>query len=131
MFGFESAVSQSGRWSKFCDGAGRRLLSLLWSLYVDDGQLCDLQAAREGQAVNRFFCGLGTPLAEAKRHKMVQCNVFLGMMHNVGAFHTKEVFNLQPIEQLIVKYRGTCVRSAPPTCAYQVNLPSIVGLNSV
>ena len=57
LFGFESAVLQFGRWSKFCEGAGRRLLSLLWSLYVDDGQQCDLQAAKGERASTRerFF----------------------------------------------------------------------------
>ena len=105
LFGFESAVLQFGRWSKFCEGAGRRLLSLLWSLHVDDGHLCDLQATRgEVQAlVNELFCCLGTPLAEAKRQKMAQCNVCLGAVHDVGAFHTKAVVDFWPKEQLIVK----------------------------
>ena len=78
---------------------------------MDDGQLCDLQAAKgEGQAlVNEFFCCLGTPLAEAKRQKMAQCNVFLGIVHEVGAFHTKAVVDFWPGQRssCLSNYEGT------------------------
>ena len=57
LFGGGSSVFNFGRWSAYLEAIPRRLLDLLWPMYVDDGQITDLQAAKgEGQvAVEEFF----------------------------------------------------------------------------
>ena len=46
LFGFESSVYAFGRWSAFLQAAGRRLCMLLWSMFVDDGNIMDFEAAK-------------------------------------------------------------------------------------
>ena len=67
MFGF-------ARWSAFLEAAPRRLIMLLWAMYVDDGRLIDLASAKgAGQKlIATFFEELGTPLAPAKHQKLAK-----------------------------------------------------------
>ena len=46
LFGLGSAVYSFGRWSAFREALPRRLLHLLWSMYVGDGSSTDLEAAK-------------------------------------------------------------------------------------
>ena len=46
LFGQGSAFFNFERWSAFLEAAPQRLLWLLWTMYVDDGQLTDLVAAK-------------------------------------------------------------------------------------
>ncbi len=46
LFGQGSSVYSFERWSAFLEAAPRRLLWLLWVMYVDDGSLVDLRALR-------------------------------------------------------------------------------------
>ena len=84
LFGFESAVYSFGRWSTFLEAMCRRLGAVLWSMYVDDGQLTDLAEARHfGQlVVHNIFEASGARLAEEKRTWMADSGDFLGIIHN-------------------------------------------------
>lgn len=68
LFGEGSSVYGFARWNAFLEAAPRRLMQLLWAMYVDDGRLIDLAGAKgAGQnLIASFFEELGTPLAPAK-----------------------------------------------------------------
>ena len=108
VFGLSSAVIQFGRWSKFLECLGRRVLALLWAMYVDDGTLTDAaQAKGAGQAlVVSAFERLGTPFAEAKRTRMSSTGVFLGVEHDFTDAVTRGVVTFEPSAKLIVKAKG-------------------------
>ena len=63
LFGEGSSVFGFARWSAFLEAAPRRMLFLLWSMYVDDGRLIDCKSAKgRGQhLVNELFKELGCP----------------------------------------------------------------------
>ena len=86
LFGLASSVIQFGRWSHFLQAVLRRIGSLLWSMYVDDGSLVDaLTAGQAGQELaSVLFEALGSPLAPHKRKPMASANDFLGVRHDLS-----------------------------------------------
>ena len=87
LFGQGSSVYSFERWSAFLDAAPRRLLWLMWVMYVDDGSLVDLKEAKgSGQAlIHEFFKAVGTGLSPDKRAWMSQRSTFLGVEHSFAA----------------------------------------------
>ena len=81
LFGQGSSVYSFERWSAFLEAAPRRLLWLMWVMYVDDGSLVDLAGAKgAGQAlIHTFFDELGTGLSPDKRECMSKETTFLGV----------------------------------------------------
>ncbi len=69
LFGQGASVYAFARWSAFLEACPRRLLWILWTMYVDDGSLSDPQEAKgSGQAaIHTFFDLIGTGLSEDKR----------------------------------------------------------------
>ena len=90
LFGHGSSVYSFERWSAFLEAAPRRLLWLLWVMYVDDGQLTDVAEAKgSGQAlIHTFFEELGTGLSTEKREWMGKQGIFLGVAHDLEALPT-------------------------------------------
>ena len=86
LFGLSSSVMHFARWSHFLQAIARRIIQLMWSMYVDDGSLVDAEAAGESgqQAAASMFQDMGTPLAVEKRKKMSVRNDFLGIQHDLG-----------------------------------------------
>ena len=84
LFGQGSAFVNFERWSAFLEAAPRRLLWLLWTMYVDDGQITDAQAAKgTGQELAHvFFEKIGAGLKEGKRVWMCMQSLFLGVEHD-------------------------------------------------
>ena len=62
-----------GWWLKFLEAAGRVICALLWSMYVDDGNLVDLAKAEgSGQTlIGVLFAELGTPPKASKQSVLV------------------------------------------------------------
>ena len=112
LFGFESAVNQFSRWSKFLEAAGRVVLGTLWSMYVDDGNIVDFKAAKgSGQSsIHTLFDCLGSPLDLAKRELMSDKCVFLGVVHDMTKFHIDRTITFWPRERLLNKLRLYLVR---------------------
>ena len=102
LFGFSSAVMGFGRWSRFLEALGRRILALLWSMYVDDGSLTDASKARgSGQElVGYAFCRLGTPFADAKRATMSDRGTFLGVDHYMHQAASHGAVSFRPTGKL-------------------------------
>ena len=84
LFGQGSSVYSFERWSAFLEAAPRRLLWLLWVMYVDDGSLVGLASAKgAGQAlIHEFFDAIGTGPSPDKREWMSQSSTFLGVEHS-------------------------------------------------
>ncbi len=121
LFGQGSSVYSFERWSAFLEAAPRRSLWLLWVMYVDDGSLVDLQAAKgSGQAlVHAFFDAVGTGLSPEKRAWMARKNTFLGVEHTLAEVPTHQHVKFWPKETIeqelraqIKKFRAT--KACPP-----------------
>ena len=71
LFGLSSSVKHFARWSHSLQAIARRIIQLMWSMYVDDGSLVDAEAARESgqQAAASMFQDMGTQLAVEKRKR--------------------------------------------------------------
>ena len=109
LFGLSSSVMDFMRWSTFLEAAARRVLALLHTMYVDDGGIGDMSAAKgAGQAaLNILFEELGTPCAGAKQQRMSHAGTFLGIEHDVThAFDERGVVEFSPREQMIAKVMG-------------------------
>ena len=90
-------------------------------MYVDDGQLTDVQEARgSGQAlIHTFFDELGTRLSADKREWMAKQGIFLGIAHDLTTLLEEHDISLWPKEALeaelrkyIKQFRST--RQCPP-----------------
>lgn len=105
LFGFSSAVVGFGRWSRFLESLGRRVLALLWSMYVDDGNLTDGDVARGTgqQLIGYAFRRLGTPFADAKRSPMQALGSFLGVDHDMSKAITHGTVTFEPAARLLTK----------------------------
>ena len=105
LFGYESSVYGFGRWSAFLEAAGRRIAQLVWTMYVDDGYLIDLQSARgSGQhLIHVLFELLGTHLSkEPGKHRPIEpSGDFLGLVHVLAAIMTQVVIGFWPRDSLI------------------------------
>ncbi len=107
LFGQGSAFFNFARWSAFLEAAPRRLLFLLCTMYVDDGQLTDLAAAKGSgqQLIHDFFEEIGAGLKEAKREWMKQLGLFLGVEHDLTALPVKRTIAFWPREGIIAEIR--------------------------
>ena len=105
LFGFESAVYSFGRWSMFLEAMTRRLGALLWSMYVDDGNLVDLEEAEcEGQLLTHaIFEACGARLSSEKRISMSAKNDFLGVLHDFVAIPETGAIVFSPRPELLAK----------------------------
>ncbi len=121
LFGQGSSVYSFERWSAFLEAAPRRLLWLLWVMYVDDGSLVDLTGAKgSGQAlIHEFFEAIGTGLSPDKRTWMNKRATFLGVDHSLEELTQLGYVDFWPkgeIEQELraqmAKFRST--RQCPP-----------------
>ena len=124
VFGLSSAVIQFGRRSKFLECLGRRVLALLWAMYVDEGNLTDAaQAKGAGQAlVVKAFEQLGTPFAEAKRAFMSNKGTFLGVEHDFTDAVSNGIVAFEPTVKLVAKAKSqlkemTDARACTPAAA--------------
>ena len=108
LFGFESAVYAFGRWSAFLEAAGRRIGQLLWSIYVDDGDLIDLAAAKgSGQAlIGTMFQLMGAELRAKKRHLMDPTGEFLGLAHDLSDVASQQIETVWPRSGLTDEIRA-------------------------
>ena len=107
LFGQGSSVYSFERWSAFLEAVPRRLLGLLWSMYVDDGSLVDLaQAKGSGQALlHAFFDAIGSGLSEAKRIWMSQESTFLGVVHSFVFLQAEGEVRFWPKEAIAEELR--------------------------
>ncbi len=64
LFGQGSAFFNFERWSAFLEAVPRRLLSLLWAMYVDDGQLTEPSASKGAgqELIHALFKEIGAGL---------------------------------------------------------------------
>ena len=69
LFGFSASVMQFARWSRFLEAFARRVLALMWAMYVDDSNIIDFASGKgSAQKLGRdIFGSLGVPLAEHHR----------------------------------------------------------------
>jgi hypothetical protein len=107
LFGFSSSVIQFSRFSKFLESFWRRLLFLLWSLYVDDSSIVDFASAK-GSAQKLGVRGLGllgVEQADHKRHLMSPSCEFLGVEHDLSLALSKGVVIFNPKRELQEKVR--------------------------
>ncbi|CAE7248146.1 unnamed protein product, partial [Symbiodinium sp. CCMP2456] len=86
LFGLPLAVTSFNRYSRLVEALGRRLVSVLVSLYFDDASLGDWASSRgSGQwAFEQLNGMLGTPFAESKRQPMSSRGDFLGLSHDMS-----------------------------------------------
>ena len=84
LFGLPLAVTSFNRYSKFVEACGRRLLSVLVSMYFDDATITDWASSKGSgqQAFGHLNQLLGTPFAAEKRQAMGPTGVFLGLEHD-------------------------------------------------
>ena len=77
-------------------------------MYVDDGQITDLEDAdTEGQlAVHALFEACGAALAEEKRRWMADHGDFLGVVHDFRKLPTQDTVEFEPRPELITKLNG-------------------------
>ena len=89
----------------FHEGLCRRLAMVLWTMYVDDGQITDLQEAMcTGQElVHVCFEACGADLAAAKRRWMALQGDFLGVVHDFTKLPTLGEVEFEPRPELVTK----------------------------
>ena len=105
MFGYSSGVVNFNRWAKFLEAMVRRIGSVLWTMYYDDGSIRDLAVGR-GSAqllVKNFFSQVGAPLADKKRQIMSSSAVFLGLHHDVSHALSHGTVTFWPRDGLVEK----------------------------
>ena len=98
LFGQGASVFGFERWSAFLAAAPRRLLWLLWVMYVDDGSLTEPAAAKgSGQALTHaFFHAVGTGLSPDKREWLSKQATFLGVEHDLSELATTHAITFWP-----------------------------------
>ncbi len=108
LFGQGASVYAFARWSAFLEACPRRLLWILWTMYVDDGSLSDPQEAKgSGQAaIHTFFDLIGTGLSEDKREWLSTESVFLGVAHDLAKLPTEGWIEFWPKETIIEALRS-------------------------
>ena len=86
LFGFKSSVMQYLRWAEFQQAFARRLLGLMWSVYVDDSNVVDFGSNKgSAQWLGRVgFELLGTPFASNKSKPMATSNDHLGVVTDLS-----------------------------------------------
>ena len=68
LFGFKSSVMQDLCWAEFQQASVRRLLVLMWNMYVDDSNVVDFKSHKESALrFGKFTFGLlGASFAEKR-----------------------------------------------------------------
>ncbi len=104
LFGQGSAFFNFERWSAFLEAAPRRLLWILWTMYVD-GQITDLREARgTGQEViHVFFEENGAGLKADKREWTSLSSLFLGVERDLADLPETERVAFWPREGIITE----------------------------
>ena len=84
LFGYRASVMHYLTWAEFQQAFARRLLVMMWSVYVDDSNIVDFRTAKgSGQRLGRRgFQLLGTPFAPKKSKTMSTSNDHLGVVTN-------------------------------------------------
>ena len=105
LFGFETAVCSFGRWSAFLEAARRRLCTVLWTMYVDDGALIEFTRAapRSQELINAFFTALGALLFADERTQMAPQDDVLGVVHDLTSIPQHQVVECNPRQALLDK----------------------------
>ena len=118
LFGYESSVYGFGRWSAFLEAIGRRIAQSVWTMYVDDGNVIDLQSARgRGQhLIHVLFELLGTKLSDevGKRRPMEPSGDFLGLVHDLATIVTEGVIRFWLRDSLITKMSEMLTKFVEP-----------------
>jgi len=116
LFGLASSVIQFGRWSHFLQAVCRRIGTLMWSMYVDDGLAVDtvLSRGKGQQLAATLFEIIGAPLAQTKRKSMCAVTTFLGMEHSLAQVATRGIITFwvkqelhDKCEALIAEHRAS------------------------
>ena len=105
LFGLSSSVVQFGRWSRFLEALNRRMLWLLWCLFVDDSGMVDLKAGKGSaqRAGSAVFAALGVGVSLKKRQRMGDNTEFLGVVHDLSVTVTRQVIPHYPKPELVQK----------------------------
>ena len=113
LFGLPLAVTSFNRYSKFVEACGRRLLSVLVSMYFDDATITDWASSKgSGQhAFGHLNKLLGTPFAEEKRQAMGPTGVFLGLEHDFTDTLSTGSVAFWAKEKLVQKLQGIIMDS--------------------
>ena len=108
LFGFAASVFQFERFSFFLEAAGRRVLHLMVSLYVDDSHLDDLECAGgHGQALwKELATECGQSFKEAKAQDLALQNDFLGISHDTSAAFSSWTVSFHAKQSLVDKAVG-------------------------
>jgi hypothetical protein len=108
LFGNGSSVYAYARLSCFLEAIPRRLLHLLWTMYVDDGQLTEpTSGQKEAQElIHEFFEYMGMPLAPDKSKPLDPCGEFLGISHDLSYMPQHGYVEFWPKETLVEKVEG-------------------------
>ena len=125
LFGFSASVMQFARWSRFLEAMMRRVLCLLWAMYVDDSNVVDF-ADGKGSAQwlgRRVLLAIGVPLAEHKKVLMSPCSTFLGMLHDLGRALSQGVCTFTARDAVKEKLRqliSACAKQTTPAQASKI-----------
>ena len=125
LFGFSASVMQFARWSRFLEAMTRRVLCLMWALYVDDSNVVDF-AIGKGSAQwlgRQMLLALGVPLAEHKRLLMSPSSIFLGMQHDLGRALSQGTCLFTAKDSVRDKLRtliGACKKQTTPAQASKI-----------
>ena len=105
LFGNGSSVYAYARLSYFLEAAQRRLIALLWIMYVDDGQLTEpCESGQAGQTlVQVFFEYMGMSLSPEKSQRLSREGVFLGIAHDPSTLVEKGYVLFWPKPEIILE----------------------------
>ena len=108
LFGFRASVMHYLTWAEFQQAYARRLLVLMWSVYVDDSNIVDFKTARgSGQFLGRRgFQLLGTPFAPNKSKTMNTSNDHLGVVTDLANAISKCSVEFWPRQSVCDKAKG-------------------------
>ena len=108
LFGLPLAVTSFNRYSKFVEACGRRLGSVLVSMYFDDATITDWASSKgSGQfTFGRINQLLGTPFADEKRQAMQASGAFLGLEHDFSSCLLTGAVSFWAKDKLISKLLG-------------------------
>ena len=79
LFGFSSAVLNFNRWPRFLQAVTRRVLGIMFAMYIDGAAFQDVSSAKgSGQdVVRKSFAMIGAPLAPDKSVTMASKSDFV------------------------------------------------------
>ena len=108
LFGFASSVMSYLPWAEFQQAFARRLLVLLWSIYVDDSNMVDFKSGKgSAQRLGKVgFELLRTPFAPHKSKPMTEANDHLGVVTDLSKAVSDRVISFWPRQSLCDKALG-------------------------